>query len=117
MFNDKRNENKSIKEKQTDDTNFIFKRFINNLIKQNASKLQRNAFTKFNFVNFAFSTSLLVASFNQYSLLNLFSQDFIFFLKFSFHSSSTSLTIINNKTKTIFVANITSLIIIRQNDD
>ena len=32
MFNDKRNENKSIKEKQTNDINFIFKRFINNLI-------------------------------------------------------------------------------------
>ena len=39
MFNDKRNENKLIKEKQTDDANFTFKRFINNLIKQNASKL------------------------------------------------------------------------------
>ena len=33
MFNDKRNENKSIKEKQTDDANFIFKRFTNNLFK------------------------------------------------------------------------------------
>ena len=38
MFNDKRNKNKLIKEKQTNDTNFIFKHFINNLIEQNASK-------------------------------------------------------------------------------
>ena len=64
MFNDKRNENKLIKEKQINDINFTFKRFINNLIKQNALKSQRNAFTKFNFVNFVFSTSLLAASFN-----------------------------------------------------
>ena len=40
MFNDKRNENKSIKEKQTDDANFTFKRLTNNLIEQNASKSQ-----------------------------------------------------------------------------
>ena len=33
MFNDKRNENKLIKEKQTNDANFTFKRFTNNLIK------------------------------------------------------------------------------------
>ena len=38
MFNDKRNENKTIKEKQTDDANFTFKRFTNNLIEQNALK-------------------------------------------------------------------------------
>ena len=38
MFNDKRNKNKSIKKKQTNDANSIFKRFINNLIEQNASK-------------------------------------------------------------------------------
>ena len=64
MFNDKRNKNKSIKKKQTDDANFIFKYFINNLIEQNALKSQRDAFTIFNFVNFVFSTSLLAASFN-----------------------------------------------------
>ena len=40
MFNNKRNKIKSIKKKQTNDANFIFKRFINNLIEQNASKLQ-----------------------------------------------------------------------------
>ena len=117
MFNDKRNENKSIKEKQTGDANFIFKHFINNLIEQNALKSQRNAFTKFNFVNFAFSTSLFAVSFNQYLFLDPFSQNFTFFLKFLFYSSSTSLTIINDKTKTIFVANMTSSIAIRQNDD
>ena len=38
MFNNKRNENKLIKKEQTDDANFIFKRFINNLIEQNALK-------------------------------------------------------------------------------
>ena len=64
MFNDKRNENKLIKEKQTNDVNFIFKHFTNNLIEQNALKSQQNAFTKFNFVNFVFSTLLLAASFN-----------------------------------------------------
>ena len=40
MFNDKRNKNKSIKEKQTNDANFTFKHFTNNLIEQNASKSQ-----------------------------------------------------------------------------
>ena len=40
MFNDKRNENKLIKRKQTDDANFIFKYFINNLIEQSASESQ-----------------------------------------------------------------------------
>ena len=39
MFNDKHNKNKSIKKKQINDTNFIFKRFINNVIEQNALKL------------------------------------------------------------------------------
>ena len=38
MFNNKRNENKSIKKKQTNDANFTFKHFINNLIEQNALK-------------------------------------------------------------------------------
>ena len=116
MFNDKRNENKSIKEKQTDDANFIFKHFTNNLIEQSTSESQRNALTRFNFVNFAFSTSLLAASLNQYSFSNSFSQDFTFFSKSSFHSSSTLLTIINDKAKTIFVANMTNSIAIRQND-
>ena len=32
MFNDKRNENKLIKKEHTNDGNFIFKRFLNNLI-------------------------------------------------------------------------------------
>ena len=64
MFNDKRNENKLIKEKQTNDANFIFKRFINNLIEQNTLELQRNALTKFNFVNFVFSILLFAASLN-----------------------------------------------------
>ena len=64
MFNDKRNENKTIKKKQTNDANFIFKRFINNLIEQNASKLQRNALIMFNFVNFVFLTSLFATSLN-----------------------------------------------------
>ena len=64
MFNDKRNENKTIKKKQTDDANLIFKHFTNNLIEQNTSKSQRDALTMFNFVNFAFSTSLLVILFN-----------------------------------------------------
>ena len=39
MFNDKRNENKTIKKEQTNDVNFIFRRFTNNLIEQNMSKL------------------------------------------------------------------------------
>ena len=80
-------------------------------------KSQRNAFTRFNFVNFAFSTLLLAVSFNQYLFSDSFSQDFIFFSKFLFHLSSTSLTIINDKMKTIFVANMMSSIAIRQNDD
>ena len=40
MFNDKHNKNKTIKEKQINDANFIFKHFTNNLIEQNASESQ-----------------------------------------------------------------------------
>ena len=71
----------------------------------------------FNFINFAFSTLLLAILFNQYSLSNLFSQDFTFFSKFLFYLSSTSLTIINDKTKIIFILNMTSSIEIDRNDD
>ena len=71
----------------------------------------------FNFINFVFSISLFVILFNQYLLSDSFLQNLTFFLKFLFHLSSTSLTIINNKIKTIFISNMINLIEIDQNDD
>ena len=72
MFNDKRSENRKIKEEQTNYSSSIFKHFINNLIKQHASESQQGALTAFNLVNFAFSTLLLATSFNHYSSSDLY---------------------------------------------